>query len=179
MTHAGNMVCFIIMMGLVRDQAHRMMNPCPQTFFPVSHKKRELLMSGSEPYYMHVRSGPVTLLTGVLLIMAALIFVAGCTNLSPPAVPPTPVYTPQTTILIESASVNPQILVVDRGVTVTFLNLDMGRHFITSDPGDPDSFTSPLLENNQRYQFTFTVPGTYGYHCTDNADIKGTVIVKS
>ena len=128
---------------------------------------------------MHVRSGPVTLLAGVILLVAALILVAGCTNPSPPPVPPTPVYTPQTTILIESASVNPQILVVDRGVTVTWLNLDMGRHIITSDPKDPDSFISPLLENNQRYQFTFTIPGTYGYHCADNAVIKGTVIVNS
>ena len=71
------------------------------------------------------------------------------------------------------------MLVISKGVTVTFLNLDMGRHFITSDPGDPDSFTSPLLETNHRYQFTFTVPGTYGYHCADNVAIKGTVIVNS
>ena len=108
---------------------------------------------------MRVRSGPATLLAGVILLVAALILVAGCTNPSPPPVPPTPVYTPQTTILIESASVNPQILVVDRGVTVTWLNLDMGRHIITSDPKDPDSFISPLLESNQRYQFTFTHTG--------------------
>jgi len=116
-------------------------------------------------------------MAGVVLLVAALILVAGCTNSTLPTPPPTPVYTPQTTILIESAGVNPQILVVDRGVTVTFLNLDMGLHIITSDPGDPDAFTSPLLENNHRYQFTFTVPGTYGYHCTDNAAIKGTIIV--
>ena len=94
-----------------------------------------------------------------LLLVVALLLVAGCTNSSPPPVPPTPVYTPQTTILIGSVSFNPQILVVDRGITVTWLNLDMGRHFVTSDPGDPDSFISPLLETDQRYQFTFTVPG--------------------
>lgn len=118
-------------------------------------------------------------MAGVLLLMISLILSAGCTNSTPPIPPPTPVYTPQTTILINSASVNPQVLVISKGVTVTFLNLDMGRHFITSDPGDPDSFTSPLLETNHRYQFTFTVPGTYGYHCADNVAIKGTVIVNS
>ena len=94
-------------------------------------------MSYSEPYYMRIRSGPVVVMTGVLIIMAALILVAGCTNATPSTPPPTPVYTPQTTILIGSAGVNPQILVVDRGVTVTFLNLDMGLHIVTSDPGIP------------------------------------------
>ncbi|MEN6395323.1 MAG: plastocyanin/azurin family copper-binding protein [Methanoregula sp.] len=126
---------------------------------------------------MHNRSGPATLLAGTILLFAALVFVAGCINTSPQTPPATPVYTPKTTVLIGSTSVNPQILVVDRGVTVTWLNNDMGRHIITSDSGTPESFTSPLLENNHRYQFTFTEPGTYGYHCADNAAIKGTIIV--
>jgi plastocyanin len=89
------------------------------------------------------------------------------------------VYTPKTTILIGSAGVNPQILVIQRTVTVTWLNIDIGRHIITSDKGDPDSFTSPLLETNHRFQFTFTVPGTYTYHCADNPAIKGTIIVNN
>ena len=126
---------------------------------------------------MHIQSGPSILLAGAILLVVALLFVAGCTNSSPSPVPQTPAYTPQTTILIGSVSFNPQILVVDHGVTVTWLNLDVGRHIVTSDPGDPDSFISPMLENNQRYQFTFTVPGSYGYHCADNAAIKGTIIV--
>ena len=126
---------------------------------------------------MHNRSGPATLFAGIIVLFAALVFVAGCTNASTQTPPATPVYTPKTTILIGSTSVNPQILVVDRGVTVTWLNNDLGRHIITSDSGTPESFTSPLLENNHRYQYTFTQPGTYGYHCADNAAIKGTIIV--
>lgn len=126
---------------------------------------------------MQVQSGPATLILGVLLLFAALILVAGCTNSSSQTPPVTPVYSPKTTVLIGSAGVNPQILVVDRGVTVTWLNTDMGRHIVTTDAGTPDSFTSPLLENNNRYQFTFTEPGTYGFHCADNAAIKGMVIV--
>lgn len=117
------------------------------------------------------------LMAGTLLLFTALILVTGCTNPSPPTPPTTPVYTPKTTILIGSAGVNPQILVVERGVTVTWLNTDMGRHIVTSDKGDPESFTSPLLQTNNRYLFTFTEPGTYGYHCADNAAIKGTIIV--
>jgi plastocyanin len=128
---------------------------------------------------MHLRSGRGTLIIGVLFLMVALIIIAGCTNKSTPTPPPIRVYTPQTTILIESASVNPQILVISKGVTITWLNLDMGIHTITSDSGNPDSFMSPPLGTNQEFQFTFTIPGTYGYHCTDNAAIKGTIIVHS
>ena len=140
---------------------------------------REPLLSGDKSYSMHIRSGTVLQVAGVVLLVAAFILGAGCSRPSNPPVPPTPVYTPQTTILIESAGVNPQIMVVEKGVTVTWLNLDMGVHTIMSDAGDPDSFTSPPLITNHRYQFTFTAPGTYGYHCPDNPTIKGTVIVQS
>jgi len=128
---------------------------------------------------MQVRPGSKALMFGILLLIAAFMLGSGCINRSTPTVPPTPVYTPQTTILIGSENVNPQILVISRGVTVTWLNLDMGIHTIASDPGVPDSFTSPPLSNNQLYQFTFTLAGTYGYHYTDNPGIKGTIIVRS
>jgi len=127
---------------------------------------------------MHVISGQRLFMTGAILITIVLIAFSGCVKSSPPSIPPTPVYTPQTTILIGSEDVNPQILVVSHGITVTWLNLDMGIHTITSDSGDLDSFTSPPLANNNKYQFTFTIPGTYGYHCTDNPAIKGTIIVQ-
>lgn len=126
---------------------------------------------------MYIRSGSAPVIAGLLLLSVVLVLVAGCTSPSQQTVPPTPVYSPKTSILIGSTSVNPQILVVERGVTVTWINTDMGRHIITSDPGTSESFTSPLLETNHRYQFTFITPGTYNYHCADNAAIKGTIIV--
>jgi plastocyanin len=126
---------------------------------------------------MHLRSSRGALIIGILFLMVALIFIAGCTNKSTPTPPPTRIYTPQTTILMGSASVNPQILVISKGVTITWLNQDLGFHIITSDSGDPDSFTSPPLANNQEFQFTFTIPGTYGYHYTDDSAVKGTIIV--
>jgi len=117
---------------------------------------------------------------GIALFLAALlIFVAGCTGSSPPPAPQIRAYTPQTTILIGSTSVNPQVLTVEKGVTVTWLNIDMGLHTVASDAGDPDSFVSYPLSTNDEFQWTFTLPGTYGYHCTDNPNIKGTIIVSS
>ena len=127
---------------------------------------------------MDLRFGPALLVLGIFLSCTVLILAAGCTSSSSQQTPaPTLVYSPKTTILIGSASVNPQVLVVSRGVTVTWINTDLGNHIVTSDNGTPDAFTSPLLMTNERYQFTFTTPGTYGYHCADNAAIRGTVIV--
>jgi len=128
---------------------------------------------------MSVRSGSLALICGATVLMAAFLLVAGCTgNSSSSSAPPRRLYTPQTTILIGSASVNPQILVVDRSVTVTWLNIDMGLHTVTSDDVDPDSFLSYPLANNEEFQWTFTLPGTYRYHCTENPAIKGTIIVQ-
>ena len=127
---------------------------------------------------MHLKPGMVVRMGGLLFLLVTFILVAGCTgpSTSPPA---QRAYTPQTTILIGSASVNPQIMVVDRGVTVTWLNTDMGLHTIISDKGNPESFLSYPLADNDEFQWTFTMPGTYGYHCTDNPNIKGTIIVSS
>jgi plastocyanin len=125
---------------------------------------------------MGIRTG--ALITGTLLLMVALLFLAGCTSASPSHAPEPPSYTPQTTILIGSEDLNPPVLVIDRGVTITWLNLDEGIHTVISDNGDPDSFVSPSLQTNNQYQFTFTIPGTYGYHCTGATELHGTVIVK-
>jgi plastocyanin len=127
---------------------------------------------------MHLKPGMVVRMGGLLFLLVIFILVAGCTG--PSTRPPAQrTYTPQTTILIGSASVNPQIMVVDRGVTVTWLNTDMGLHTIISDKGNPESFLSYPLADNDEFQWTFTMPGTYGYHCTDNPNIKGTIIVSS
>ena len=127
---------------------------------------------------MSVRSGSLALICSAAVLMAAFLLVAGCTGTSSSSsAPPRRLYTPQTTILIGSASANPQILVVDRGVTVTWLNIDMEYHTVTSDSGDPESFMSSPLAYNQEFQWTFTIPGTYGFHCTANSNIKGTIIV--
>src|SRR5208283_3735750 len=106
-------------------QVPAMRGICPEEILYLSLATRknnnEPLISGNEPYSMHVRSGPVTLVAGVLILMVALIFAAGCSGSTPPSPPPT---------------------------------------------------------TNHRYQFTFTMPGTYGYHSTDKPTIKGTVIVQ-
>ena len=116
---------------------------------------------------------------GAIVLVTVFVLAMGCTSSSASHAPPKKEYDPQTTILIGSAAVNPPVFVVDRGVTVTWLNTDTGYHTVTSDDGDPYAFMSPPLAGNDEYQWTFTLPGTYGYHCTENPSIKGTIIVNS
>lgn len=117
------------------------------------------------------RTGAVLLLTVILLSAA------GCTGSSPSHTTPRRDYNPQTTILIGSSGANPPVLVVDKGVTVTWLNTGTGYLTVASDEDDPDAFMSSPLSFNEEFQWTFTLPGTYGFHCTENPAIKGTIIV--
>jgi plastocyanin len=41
------------------------------------------------------------------------------------------------------------------------------------------TFTSGTLANGAAYQFTFTQPGTFTYHCTIHPSMTGTIIVQS
>jgi plastocyanin len=59
------------------------------------------------------------------------------------------------------------------------MNQDGAVHQIASDAGTPVAFNSDSLANGASYQFTFTKPGTYTYHCTIHPSMKGTIIVQS
>lgn len=71
--------------------------------------------------------------------------------------------------------------------TVTWTNVDGAFHTVTSNPGDPASFNSGCLNGvgapcqgssiGSSFTFTFTVPGTYVYHCEYHPWMKGEVIV--
>jgi plastocyanin len=78
---------------------------------------------------------------------------------------------------------SPDTVVVVIGVnnTVYWTNEDAGAHTVTSDTaGLFDSGTSgPLTTQGGTFQFTFTTPGTYTYHCSFHSWMQGTVIVKA
>jgi plastocyanin len=65
-------------------------------------------------------------------------------------------------------------LVVGVNNTVAWTNNDYSIHTITSDTG---LFNSGLLNNGNSWTYTFTSPGTYGYHCEIHPFMNGTVIV--
>jgi len=85
-------------------------------------------------------------------------------------------------IEIQNYAFNPGTITVVIGVnnTVTWTNQQSGipYHTVTPYPGDPVvSWGSGQLTTGESYTFTFTVPGTYTYHCSLHTFMKGTVIV--
>jgi plastocyanin len=67
---------------------------------------------------------------------------------------------------------------VQLGDTVIWTNNGGSPHTVTSDGGS-GPLDSPTLNNGDTYQWTFIAEGTYNYHCTFHAPMKGTVIVGS
>jgi plastocyanin len=81
-------------------------------------------------------------------------------------------------ITIKNFAFNPETLTVRTGTTVTWVNQDEAIHQVDTDSGVPVTFTSPSLDKGSSYEFTFTQPGTYSYHCTIHTEMKGTIIVE-
>jgi len=82
-------------------------------------------------------------------------------------------------------SPNTVTVVIGVNNTVTWMNNDtvagVGTHHtvsqVTSPPGGGFAGSGDLAAN-QSFSFTFTVPGTYQYHCSYHSWMMGTVIVK-
>jgi plastocyanin len=123
-------------------------------------------------------AGKKTGLCAIIIVMIAMSLIAGCTS-PPPVSPPSrsSAYPAATTIVIQNGVMNPPVLMAIRGTTVTWINEDVPFCTIKSDPGVPDSFTSPVLKPPHVYQFTFTLPGEYPYHCMEQPAIRGTIVV--
>ena len=74
-------------------------------------------------------------------------------------------------------------VVIGKNNTVFWTNDDStgAPHTVTSDAGDSVQFdsgmTGPLTTQGGTFQFTFTTPGTYTYHCSFHARMQGTVKV--
>ncbi|HUI23037.1 MAG TPA: plastocyanin/azurin family copper-binding protein [Nitrososphaerales archaeon] len=70
-------------------------------------------------------------------------------------------------------------VVIGKNNTVFWTNDDSAPHTVTSDTsGMFDSGTTgPLTSQGGTFQYTFTTPGTYTYHCSFHAWMQGTVKV--
>jgi amicyanin len=107
---------------------------------------------------------------------------AGCTSPQSPSAPTATTPVPaggSNAVMIKNFAFSPATLTVKTGSTVTWTNQDAAPHQVASDPGTPVAFSSDSLANGASYQFTFTQPGTYTYHCTIHPNMKGTIIVQS
>jgi plastocyanin len=76
-------------------------------------------------------------------------------------------------VYINSMSFGPRTLKVKVGTTVIWTNHDVSSHTVTFDEG---SVESGELAPGDSYEFTFTTPGTYNYHCSMHPELMKAVI---
>jgi len=106
-----------------------------------------------------------------VLSLAALLSNARATGSArPAAAPPANV-----AVSIENYSFSPDPITVTVGTTVTWTNHDEVLHTVVS---SDKLFSSPELEANQHFAFTFEKVGTFAYFCSIHPEMKGKVIVK-
>jgi plastocyanin len=81
---------------------------------------------------------------------------------------------PTNTVSIVNMSFSPANLTVKAGSTVTWTNNDNMDHTVTSDNG---SFDSGHITMGSKYSKVFATTGSFPYHCTIHATMKGTITV--
>ena len=81
------------------------------------------------------------------------------------------------TIKIDNFVFGPEALTVSVGTTVTWINEDDIPHTVVAN--DKQTFKSKVMDTDERFSFTFTKPGEYGYFCSLHPHMVGKVIVKA
>ena len=86
----------------------------------------------------------------------------------------------QNTIVITNYAFYPETLVVKRGTSVTWVNMDPVPHTVDSGTHEKHTgvFSSGLLGRMESYSFTFNEAGTYVFHCDPHPYMTGKVIVE-
>ncbi|MGH8180099.1 MAG: cupredoxin domain-containing protein [Steroidobacteraceae bacterium] len=80
-------------------------------------------------------------------------------------------------IIISHYSFQPGALTVAKDSTVIWVNQDDDVHTIKSTDG-PEAFSSPALDNGNRFGFTFHRAGTYHYVCSVHPFMRGVIVVR-
>ncbi len=78
-------------------------------------------------------------------------------------------------VTIDNFTFNPQRITVKTGTTVTWTNKDDIPHAVAA---TGKAFRSKVLDTDNSYSFTFTMPGTYDYFCSLHPHMTGTVVVE-
>lgn len=78
-------------------------------------------------------------------------------------------------VTIDNFSFGPQTLTVPVGTTVTWTNRDDIPHTVVSSDG---TFKSKVRDTDEKFSYTFTKAGTYGYFCSVHPKMTGKVVVQ-
>jgi plastocyanin len=81
------------------------------------------------------------------------------------------------TVDITQAGFTPNKVTIDFGDTITWTNKDTANHQVLADQGTFP--TSPVLQPNQTYSYTFTKSGNFGYRDALNTNRRGTIVVRT
>ena len=79
------------------------------------------------------------------------------------------------TATIDNFAFAPKELTVKAGSTVDWTNKDDTPHTVTSDDG---AFSSPVMDTDQSFKFTFQKSGKFPYHCKLHPTMTGVVVVQ-
>lgn len=78
-------------------------------------------------------------------------------------------------IVISDFMFTPAELTIAAGAKVTWVNQDEAPHTIID---DSKTIRSDALDTGDKFQFVFTRPGTYTYHCSLHPQMTGQIIVR-
>jgi amicyanin len=78
-------------------------------------------------------------------------------------------------VTLDNFSFGPASLTVPAGTTVTWVNRDDVPHNVVS---TEKKFSSPVLDTDESFSYTFTDPGTYEYYCSIHPRMTAKVIVE-
>ena len=77
-------------------------------------------------------------------------------------------------VTIDNFTFKPDVITIAKGTKIEWENEDDIPHTVVETQG---KFNSPALDTDDKYAFTFDVPGTYEYFCSLHPHMKGKVVV--
>ena len=111
-----------------------------------------------------------------LAIAATTVLLAGCGSESSTSSPRASTKPAPDSVTISNFKFAPATLTVQQGAGVSVTNDDGTAHTLTADDGN--SFDTGALDQGASKTITVSKPGTYAYHCSIHAFMKGTLVVK-
>ena len=85
---------------------------------------------------------------------------SGCTSCAEPSNETRP------RVVMQDTQFEPNLIRIQAGTTVEWVNADPYAHTVTSDEG---LFDSGLIPEGKAWTYAFTQPGTYAYHCAPHS----------
>lgn len=79
------------------------------------------------------------------------------------------------TVSIANMAYTPATITVSAGTKITWMNNDNMTHTVTA---DDESFDSGNIAPGSSFSRTFSVKGTFSYHCTIHPNMLGKVVVQ-